>query len=175
MVLKFDCDVEPMDVKGQLPIEFLMILGVSIIFLTPFILGLGNGNELNQAMSAARSGALQGAISDSLAVYPHATFKDYSTEHPRLLYSSEVKITGISYLNQGFHQDYQKTKIQLRIHATSPSITGKTERNCLGDRINFNARKKITQSFKTENLTNALYNPAFSDKYVFTTADVQWD
>ena len=175
MVLTLDGYVEGMDVKGQLPIEFLMILGVSILFITPFIMGMGNANELNQAMSAARSGALQGAISDSLAVYPHATFKDYSTENPRLLHSSGVKITRISYLNQGFHQDYQKTKIQLRIHATSSSVTGKTERNCLGDRINFNARKKIAQSFKTENLTNALYNPAFSDRYVFTTADVQWD
>jgi hypothetical protein len=164
-----------MDVKGQLPIEFLMIMGVSIVFLIPFVMGLTNANELNQAMSAARTGALQGAISDSLAVYPHESFQDYSTEHPKLLHSSGVKITGVSYLNQGFHQGYQKTKIQLRIHASSPSVTGKTDRNRLGDRINFNARKKITESFNTENITNKLYNPAFSDKYVFTTADVYWD
>jgi hypothetical protein len=44
----------------------------------------------------------------------------------------------------------------------------------MGDRINFNARKSIAQSFKTEKLTNALYNPVFSPKYVFTTADVKW-
>lgn len=164
-----------MDVKGQLPIEFLMILGASILFLIPFVMCITNANELNQAMGAARIGALQGAISDSLAVYPKETFKNYSIEKTRLLHSSSVKITGVSYLNLGFQQDYQKTKIQLRIHASSSSVIGKTERNCLGDRINYNVRKKIAESFKTENLTNALYNPAFSNKYVFTTADVQWD
>lgn len=164
-----------MDAKGQLPIEFLMVVGLSILILIPLTMGINNANELNQAMSSARTGALQGAMSDSFAVYPHETFKDYINEHQRLLYSSGVKITGISYVNQGFHTGYQKTKIQLRIHASAPSVTEKTDRNCLGDRINFNARKKIAESFSTQNLTNSLFNPAFSHRYVFTTADVQWE
>ena len=164
-----------MDSKGQLPIEFLLVLGLSVMVLIPLIIGLSDEDELNQAMSAARTGALQGAISDGLAIYPQETFRDYTSEHQRLLHPSGVKIVEINYLNQGFHQGYQKTKIQLRIHASAPSVTDKTDRNCLGDRINFNARKKITESFKTENLTNALYNPAFSSKYVFTTADVAWE
>jgi len=164
-----------MDSKGQLPIEFLLVLGLSVIVLIPLINGLSDEGELNQAMSAARTGALQGAISDGLAIYPHETFRDYTSEHQRLLHPSGVKIVEINYLNQGFHQGYQKTKIQLKIHASAPSVTDKTDRNCLGDRINFNARKKITESFKTENLTNALYNPAFSSEYVFTTADVTWE
>ncbi|MBI5459816.1 hypothetical protein [Methanobacterium sp.] len=164
-----------MDNKGQLPIEFLLVVGLSVMVLIPLINGLSDESELNQAMSAARTGALQGAISDGLAIYPQETFRDYTSEHQRLLHPSGVKIVEINYLNQGFHQGYQKTKIQLKIHASAPSVTDKTDRNCLGDRINFNARKKITESFKTENLTNALYNPAFSGKYVFTTADVTWE
>ncbi len=164
-----------MDSKGQLPIEFLLVVGLSVMVLIPLTLGISDGGELNQAMSAARNGALQGAISDGLAIYPQESFRDYTSEHPRLLNPSGVKIVEINYLNQGFHQGYQKTKIQLRIHASAPSITDKTDRNCLGDRINFNVRKKISESFKTENLTNALYNPAFSSRYVFTTADVAWE
>ena len=168
-------DVKCMDTKGQLPIEFLMILGLSVVFLIPLTMGLSDANELTQAMSAARTDALQGAISDSLAVYPHETFKNYTIEHQRLLHPSGVKIKKISYLKKGFDQGYQKNKIQLQIHATAPSVTGKKDLNCLGDRINYNARKKITESFHTQNLTNALCNPAFSDRYVFTTADVQWE
>lgn len=164
-----------MDSKGQLPIEFLLLVGLSVMVLIPVALGLSKACELNQAMSAARTGALQGAISDGLALYPQESFKNYTSEHPRLLNPSGVKIVKIKYLNQGFHEGYQKTKIQLRIHASAPSITDKTDRNCLGDRINFNARKKITESFKTENLTNSLYNPAFSNRYVFTTTDVTWE
>lgn len=164
-----------MDIRGQLPIEFLMVVGLGVIVLIPLILGVLDASELNQAMSAARTGALQGAISDGLAIYPKETFKDYTMENQRLLNPSGVKIIKINYLNQGFNQSYQKTKIQLKIHASAPSVTDKTDRNCLGDRINFNARKKIVESFKTENLTNSLYNPAFSSRYVFTTADVTWE
>lgn len=164
-----------MDSKGQLPIEFLLVVSLSIMVLIPLVLGLSDAGELNQAMSAARTGALQGAISDGLAIYPQESFKDYTFEHPRLLNPSGVKIVEINYLNQGFHEGYQKTKIQLKIHASAPSLTDKSDLNCLGDRINFNARKKITESFKTENLTNSLYNPAFSNRYIFTTTDVTWE
>lgn len=44
----------------------------------------------------------------------------------------------------------------------------------LGDRINFYARKSVAESFSTSNQTNKLYNPVFSSRYVFTTADVKW-
>ncbi|EKF84920.1 hypothetical protein [Methanobacterium formicicum] len=163
-----------MDIKGQLPIEFLLMVGLSVIILIPLTVALSDSVELNQAMSAARTGAMQGAISDSLAIYPTESFQDYTRENQRLLNPSGVKILKITYSNQGFHQGYQKTKIQLKIYASAPQVNNKTDRNCLGDRINFNARKKITESFNTEDLTNTLYNPAFSERYVFTTADVQW-
>lgn len=64
--------------------------------------------------------------------------------------------------------------MQLKIHASTPSIDP-DDRGCVGDRINFYARKSISDVFNTQNLTNSLFNPAFSDRYVFTTADVVWD
>lgn len=163
------------DIQGQLPIEFLIVVGFSLLIIFPLAISLSDSNELNQAISASRVGALQGALSDGLAIYPDDAFKDYELEHLRLINPSGVKIIKIDYLNQGFNPSYQKTKIQLRIHASAPSITEKSDRNCLGDRINFYARKKICESFRTQNLTNAVFNPAFSDNYVFTTTDVQWD
>ena len=162
------------DFRGQLTIEFLMILGFSLIITIPLIMSIAGSNELNQAMAASRAGALDGSLSDGLAVYPEDVFKDYEVEHLRLVNPSCVKIIKIDYINQGLSQAYNKTKIQLRIHASAPQVKDKTDRNCLGDRINFYARKKICESFHTENLTNSLFNPAFSNNYVFTTADVRW-
>lgn len=162
------------DIHGQLTIEFLMILGFSLIITIPLIMSIAGSNELNQAMAASRAGALDGSLSDGLAVYSEDAFKDYEVEHLRLVNPSCVKIIKIDYINQGLSQAYNKTKIQLRIHASAPQVKDKTDRNCLGDRINFYARKKICESFHTENLTNSLFNPAFSNNYVFTTADVRW-
>lgn len=163
------------DINGQLPVEFLIVVGFSVMILFPLSLNLINSNELNQVMSATRVGASQGALSDGLAIYPDDSFKDYKLEHVRLINPSEVKITRVDYVNQGFNPTYQKTKIQLRIHASAPSISDKSDRNCLGDRINFHARKKICETFMTQNLTNSVFNPAFSNRYVFTTSDVRWE
>jgi len=163
------------DTQGQLPIEFLLVVGLSVMILFPLTISLSDANELNQAMTAVRDGAFHGAILDGLAIYPDEAFLDYTREHKRLLNPSPVKIIKIDYINQGYNPTYQKTKIQLRIHASAPSVTDKSDRNCLGDRINFYARKKICESFGTQNLTNKVFNPAFSHKYVFTTTDVRWE
>ncbi len=162
------------DIHGQLTMEFLILLGFSLIISIPLIISVADSNELNQAMAASRTGALDGSLSDGLAVYPGDAFKDYEVEHVRLVNPSCVKIIKIDYINQGLSPAYNKTKIQLRIHASAPQVTDKLDRNCLGDRINFYARKKICESFHTENLTNSLFNPAFSNNYVFTTADIRW-
>lgn len=163
------------DRQGQLPIEFVIVMGITVVLLFPLIMGLMNSNELNQAMSASRAGALQGALYDGLAIYPDDAYRDYIIKHPRLVNPSGVKITKIYYSKEGFNQSYQKTKIQLKIHASAPSVIDESDRNCLGDRINYYARKKICESFHTQNLTNSVFNPAFSDNYVFTTADVCWE
>jgi uncharacterized protein (UPF0333 family) len=162
------------DKRGQLPIEFLLLVGFSVLFLMPLALSLSNAGELNQAMIAARVGALQGATMDSMAVYPEDAFSCYQQEHQRLLGPSAVKIVKITYSNQGFNQSYQRIKIQLKIYASAPMVLDKNARNSLGDRINFYARKKIAESFNTENLTNSFYNPVYSQKYACTTANVQW-
>ena len=67
-----------------------------------------------------------------------------------------------------------KTRIQLKVYASSPNIQTKEEKESLGERINYNMRKSIVDSFKSENISNKLYNPAFSDSYSFTTANVEW-
>jgi hypothetical protein len=164
-----------MDSHGQLALEYMLVIGFSLIILFPLTSALSEGNEINQAMTVARTGALQGAVLDGMAIYPEDAFRGYNLEHPRLICPSEVKILKIDYNNEGFNPIYQKTKIQIRVHASAPTIQNREDKDCLGDRINFYVRKSICETFNTQNLTNKVYNPAFSHRYVFTTGDVRWD
>ncbi len=163
-----------MEIKGQISLELILLIGFIIVLILGIASFLGNDNELNQAMSAARSGATEGANTDSFAIYPEEAFKNYTAEHKRLLNPSSLKIIEINYTNQGFSEKYNKTKIQLKISASVPSVRDSSDRNALGDRVNFYARKSICESFSTSDQTNEMFNPAFSNKYVITTSDVTW-
>lgn len=160
--------------RGQLTLEYIITAGV--IFLIVYVMAfyIGEANELNLVMSAVRSGAAEGASADSMAIYPDETFLDYQKENPGLLNPTSVKIVKIDYKDLGFNLTYNKIKIQLKIYASAPSVRDPNYRNRIGDRINFYARKSISESFQTQNLSNSVFNPAFSDRYVFTTRDVQW-
>lgn len=87
--------------------------------------------------------------------------------------TKNIKIVKISQSIKG-KDTFNRTRIQLKIYASSPNIKTKEEKESAGDRINYNVRKSIANSFKTENISNKLFNPAFSNKYSFTTANVVW-
>jgi uncharacterized protein (UPF0333 family) len=162
-----------MDIQGQITIEFVLLIG----FILSIVLGIasyiGEDVELTHAMSAARSGAIEGANIDSFAIYPEESFYNNMEKHPRLLSTSSVKIVNINYKNFGFNATYNKTRIQLRITASCPTVQ-EHDKNPLGDRINYYARKRISESFGTSSQTNTAFNPSYSTDYVFTTADVKW-
>lgn len=162
-----------MDAKGQISVEFVLLIGLILLIVMGIASFFGEDNELNQAMTVARSGAIDGANMDSFGIYPEDAFNNYTTNHPRLLSQSSVKIIKIDYINHGFNATYNKTKIQLQIIASAPSVTDSGDRKALGERIRFNAMKSICESFGTSDQTNSLYNPAFSNRYVFT-AGVRW-
>lgn len=162
-----------MDLKGQMSAEFLMMAGFMLIVSCSVVMFIGQDSELIHAMAAARTGASEGLIADSVAIYPDQAFKNYTYDHSRLLTTSRVKIVKISYEDEGFKSSYNRTHIRLRIHATGSDMNS-SDLNCLGDRINYYARRSISRVFNTENLTNSVFNPAFTDRYVFTTADVKW-
>ena len=163
-----------MGARGQIPMELILILGFTFVFSLLFLSQVGEQNELNTALASARTGAIEGANMNSFALYPEETFKNYTSDHSSLTKPSTVRIIKVEYKNQGMNPHYKKEKIQIRVYASAPSVRTPAERNCLGDRINYHVRMSISQSFKTENLTNKLYNPAFSPRYVFTTGDVVW-
>lgn len=163
-----------MEIKGQIAIELILLVGFILVVIMGIASFFGENVELNQAMTAARSGAISGANMDSFAIYPKETYNENIKDHLRLLSPSSIKIININYINKGYDAKYNKILIQLQITASVSNVLDASDRNVLGDRLNFYVRKSISESFGTNNQTNSLFNPAFSNKYLFTTADVKW-
>ncbi|MDO9044676.1 MAG: hypothetical protein Q7U35_05150 [Methanobacteriaceae archaeon] len=163
-----------MDNQGNISIEYMLIVGMAFIITLMIVNFINTEQELGNALGAARSGASEGINMNNFAIYPKEAFKTYEIEKPTILSPSSIKIVKIEAMNQGFNTNYEKTKIQLKIFVSCTKQLKNEEKDSLGDRINYNVRKSISICFKTENLTNSIYNPAFSPKYVFTTADIKW-
>ena len=164
-----------MDKKGQITVELLLLISFTLI--TAIILAnvVLDTNELNVAMTSARNGAFEGVSSNGLAIYPKESYDNYSKDPKKqsLMRMKNIKIVKITQSIKG-KDNFNRTRIQLKIYASSPDVKTKEEKESVGDRINYNVRKSIANSFKTENITNKLFNPAFSNKYSFTTANVVW-
>ena len=163
-----------MDFHGQYALEYILLLGFSVLVSLSTLTLIYDINELNTIMASARSGVLLGSEMDGLAIYPNEKFEDYDKKHPRLKTGSKVTFIRITYEKEGYDPVYKKKKIKLKIYASTRSVYNKGDRDCIGDRINYYVRRSICKSFYTENLTNTYYNPAFSDNYFITTYDVVW-
>lgn len=163
-----------MDDKGQMSAEFLILFGSLIIILIISIVFIAGEHELNVAMGAARNGAIEGASSSSVGIYPVDTYRDYSKTKTSLLYPYSVDIVNVSYVEDGWDNNYNKKKIQFKVYAKTSDRFNRDELVSIGDRINYCLRKSVAISFNTTGATNKLYNPVFSSHYIYTTANVKW-
>lgn len=161
------------DEKGQLSGEYMLLVGSLIVVLMISIFMIANENELNIAMAAAKSCADEGVASSSSAIYPKETFNEYD-DMEGLKHPYSVSIVNVSYNSSGIDENYGKQKIQFKVYAKASADYNKKELDSIGDRINYNLRKSVAMSFNTADSTNKLYNPVFSNNYVFTTANVVW-
>ena len=163
------------DKKGQMTVELILLVSFAIVSAMILANAVMDSNELNMAMASARNGAYEGISSNGLAIYPKESFDNYSTDPKKqsMMRQKCIKIVKITEAYKG-KDNFNRTRIQLKIYASCPNLKTKEEKESAGDRINYNVRKSITNSFKTENITNKLFNPAFSNKYSFTTANVVW-
>ena len=164
-----------LDNKGQITVELILILSFILIIIISITSIAGSANELNMAMLAAEHGALNGASGNGLAIFPQEAYKNYSSNIDKqgILNPKNIHIINIKKTEKG-KDALNKTRIQLKVYASCPNIPTREEKESIGDRINYNMRKSIVKSFKSENISNKLYNPAFSDSYSFTTANVEW-
>jgi uncharacterized protein (UPF0333 family) len=158
--------------NGQLSVEYLLLISFVMIGVIGISIILDE-NELNTIISSARVGVDEGIAIDGLSVYPKETFDNYLLKNPQLTYPQNIKILKIVKTDMGFDQVHSKKRIQLKVYVSSPCLKS-SDRNSAGDRINFNIRKTISTTFKSENYSNSLYNPCFSNNYIITTGDVQW-
>ncbi len=163
------------DKKGQITVELILLLSFAIITAMILANAVMDGNELSMAMASARIGAYEGISSNGLAIYPKESFDNYTMDPKKqsMMREKSIKIVKITETEKG-KDNFNRTRIQLKVYASCPTIKTKEEKESVGDRINYNVRKSITNSFKTENITNKLFKPAFSNKYSFTTANVVW-
>lgn len=159
--------------NAQISAEYLFFTGVMILIIMIGIAFVYSQQELNIAMSAARSGVNDGIVSSS-GIYPKQTYNEYSNSKSDLLIPYSVEIVNISYSEIGFDNAFDKKKIQFKVYATSSKDFSKKQKDSIGDRINYNLRKSIAITFNSTSSTNKLYNPVFSPNYVFTTANVKW-
>ena len=168
-------DIMKIDKKGQITVELLLLISFALITAILLANAIIDANELNVAMASARDGAFEGISSNGLAIYPKESYDNYSkdTKKQPLLREKSIKIIKINQTIKG-KDNFNRTRIQLKIYASSPDVRTKEQKEAVGDRINYNVRKSITQSFRSENITNKLFNPAISNKYSFTTANVVW-
>ena len=162
------------DDKGQISAEFLFLFGVLILVVMLAIVFVANESELNIAMAAARNGAVEGADTSSVGIYPTDTYREYSNSKTSLLYPYSVEIVNVSYSDLGHDINYDKRRIQFKVYAKTSERFDKSELTSIGDRINYNLRKSVAVSFNSTPSTNNLYNPVFSSNYVYTTANVKW-
>lgn len=160
------------DMQGILTIESILLFAALSIVSTIILNEVIDSFELINAMQAARIGAENGIIMNNLAIYPKNSFDDYE-ETEELLKTRNIQIIKIDYTIQEYSDKYHRQKIQIKTYAKGPILKA-TNKEKLGERINYNIRKNIGATFHTENLSNIYANPAFSNKYYFTTADVKW-
>lgn len=163
-----------LDNRGQTSAEYLLLIGSLIVVLMISLSFIASQNELTMAMAAARSGVSEGSLYSASAIYPADTYRDYSQSDNLLLIPSSVEIINISYTQMGHDSNYDKERIQFRVYAHSSKDLDKKELDSIGDRINYNLRKSIALTFDTAGATNKLFNPVFSQHYIFTTANVKW-
>jgi len=162
------------DNTGQGSIEFLFIISFALVLVLSLSSILSYDIDLNLAMAAARNGINLGASEDKIAIYEESAFLKYTINNTILTNPNAIKILKIETINRGYDDRYNKTSIQIRVYASSPTIVKNEDKVSAGDRITYNIRKSITMTFDTSKLSNNLYNPCFSKHHVFTTSNVQW-
>ena len=80
-----------LDNKGQISMEYLFLVSIVLIIIFTTANYVYHENELNIALDSAKSGALEGALVDSVSVY---TINEYSqiSSNKQLLHPKNIKI-----------------------------------------------------------------------------------
>ena len=137
------------DRKGQITVELLLLISFALITTILLANLIMDSNELNIAMASARNGAIEGTSSSGLAIYPKESYDNYSKDPKKqsLMRMKNIKIIKISPSIKG-QDNFNRTRIQLKVYASSPNVKTKEERESVGDRINIALQQQMLFGFK---------------------------
>lgn len=156
-----------MNNKGQLSVEYILLLGIILMIIITSTSMFINQSEKNQIMTQAHIGAQIGVDKNGYALYYNDTFNNYMDNYPRLLTPTKVKITEIEMY------EINKNTIELEVIVYSSDTLSSTEKYIIGSRINYYVRKTITKSFNKTQVT-LYYDPALTNNYIVKTRTVKW-
>jgi len=156
-----------MNTKGQLSVEYIYLLIIMLIIATMTANIIQQEKEENTILTAAQIGAKTGTDKNAYAMYYNDTFNTYQQENPKLLNPTQIKI-----IQTQIKRKYNQTiEIEITAHTNRQLTTN--EKYIIGSRINYYARKSITETFNQEQ-TDTYYNPAKSTNYLIKTNNVRW-
>ncbi|OED30861.1 class III signal peptide-containing protein [Methanosphaera sp. WGK6] len=154
-----------MNNKGQLSVEYILMLSIIIIILISSISMISDEFEKNTILTAAQFGAQNGIDKNGYAMYYNDTFNHYQNDYPKLLTSTEIKLIKIELYENN-------TTLELQVYAHSNALSA-PEKNIVGARINYYIRKSVSETFNSTPC-NIFYDPTKSNKYVIKTKSVIW-
>lgn len=156
-----------MNNKGQLTVEYILLLGIILIIIISSLNMILSESEKNTILTSAQIGASTGINKNGYAMYYNDTFNDYQKNYPLLLTPTEIKIIKIE-----LYETDNKT-LELQVTAQTSSSLTNNEKNRMGSRINYYIRKSICETFGKK-AVNIYYDPAMSNNYVIKTRTVVW-
>lgn len=124
-------------------------------------------NEKNIILSSAKLGAQEGVDKNAYAMYYNDTFNKYQSEYPRLLYPTDIDIINVTL------KENNTGSLIISVYAHSNTKLTGNQKYILSSRINYYARRSITNTFKQKQ-NGLYYTPALSDNYKIECEDVKW-
>ncbi len=147
------------DAKGQVALEFIIIVGlVTLIVVTAYPV-LQKQIELNKALTAARDGAAYGASFRGMSYYTSGT-SPANRNPPGVL-----KITKVTLIPQGVEEASGKTMYQIRIDVRAPNYLSSYE-NTIEASIRNYARSYVYNAFYGR--YQGGFSPVYTNYYKFT-------
>ncbi len=166
--------INMLDNKGQITVEFLFLISLMVIIILATVNYAYRENEINMALNAAKSGAIEGAVVDSMSIY---TINEYSqiSSNKQLIHPKNVKIINITYNYVGDYSSLNKPAIGIQITATSNQKLTSAEKSKMSQKINTRVRRSIVYTFANEGSSDeGTYYQCYSDNYGYFTYDVIW-
>ena len=155
-----------MNNKGQITVEYILMLGVIFVVLITVTQVVLMESEKNVIVESAQTGAQIGIDKNAYAMYYNDTFNNYMMNYPKLLYPTEIKVINISITENN-------NTLSLEVFLHSNDYLTSNQKEIVGSRVNYYVRKTVSETFNQED-TDLYYENCQSDNFKIETKKVKW-